>query len=147
MTESVRRGGPGDLRATAALAADVLPAAADAKSLRRFLEAPGGCLWVVPVVPEGEGLAGFLLAQLAADELEILWMGVAASRRREAIGRRLVEAALREEAVRVVHLEVRAGNRGARAFYRALGFEEAGVRGEYYGDGEDAVRMVRGEGG
>ena len=39
-------------------------------------------------------------------------------------------------------LEVRAGNSGAQALYRAFGFAPAGVRRAYYkDDGEDAIVM------
>jgi len=42
-----------------------------------------------------------------------------------------------------VTLEVRRSNAPARALYSSLGFEEAGVRRDYYGRGEDALIMRR----
>ena len=38
-------------------------------------------------------------------------------------------------------LEVRRGNAAARRLYESLGFEEVGVRRNYYGSGEDALIM------
>ena len=40
-------------------------------------------------------------------------------------------------------LELRAGNAGARAFYRAMGFSDAGLLPGYYRNREPALRMVR----
>ena len=40
-------------------------------------------------------------------------------------------------------LELRAGNAGARAFYRAMGFGDAGLLPGYYRKREPALRMVR----
>jgi len=41
-----------------------------------------------------------------------------------------------------VHLEVRANNDGAQAFYEKLGFRETGRKAAYYDGREDAVRMT-----
>ncbi len=46
--------------------------------------------------------------------------------------------------LRLVTLEVRAGNAGAQNFYLRLGFREDGIRPGYYPDtGEDALIMTR----
>jgi [ribosomal protein S18]-alanine N-acetyltransferase len=42
-----------------------------------------------------------------------------------------------------VHLELRAGNEAARAFYRSMGFAETIVVPGYYGGRESAMRMLR----
>ncbi|MCP3985405.1 MAG: GNAT family N-acetyltransferase [bacterium] len=137
----LRRGRRADLPAVEELAAKVLPAAGDASGLARYLDAAPGRLWVASA---GASLMGFLLAQRVEDEVEILWMGVAAAARRTGMGRALIEAAATETPLpTVIVLEVRAGNAGARAFYAALGFREDGVRGRYYPGGEDAIRMSR----
>jgi N6-L-threonylcarbamoyladenine synthase/ribosomal-protein-alanine N-acetyltransferase len=48
----------------------------------------------------------------------------------------------RKRGAREVFLEVRADNPGAQQLYRELGFEEIGVRPQYYQpDGVDAVVM------
>lgn len=81
------------------------------------------------------GLVGYLVAQHAADEGEILNLAVTPARHRDGIGRALVERALATLAghgARSVYLEVRESNAAARALYAALGFEEVGRRPAYY---------------
>src|SRR5687768_15728706 len=54
----------------------------------------------------------------------------------------LLLAYARARSARLVLLEVRRSNAAAIALYRALGFEEAGVRRGYYSDdGEDALEF------
>lgn len=63
---------------------------------------------------------------------------------RQGIGRTLMEAALeflRLAGVRAIDLEVGVKNRAAMALYRSLGFAEVGPLPDYYGLGEDGVRM------
>lgn len=94
-----------------------------------------------------EGVAGFLVGRTIADELEILNLAVARDFRRRGIGRRLVADALERaqgHGVGKCWLEVRAANRAAREFYRALGFAENSRRRRYYRDPEDdAIVCVR----
>ena len=77
-------------------------------------------------------MVGFILGQLAADEAEILTLGVRADRQRHGIGRKLVEAlarAAKKAEARRLHLEV--GGRqcaGARALQEARLQESAGAR-------------------
>ncbi|HXE74652.1 MAG TPA: ribosomal protein S18-alanine N-acetyltransferase [Candidatus Xenobia bacterium] len=90
---------------------------------------------------------GFVLARIAADEMEILNLAVRPVARRRGLGRRLVEEALaraRGRGARQCWLEVRASNRAALEFYRALGFKERARRTGYYRDPvEDAVICAR----
>ena len=87
-------------------------------------------------VAEQRGVvAGYVVAHRAADEGEILNLGVAAAHRRQGIGRALVERvlqALAERGVRTVYLEVRASNAAARRLYESLGFGEVARRARYY---------------
>ena len=87
--------------------------------------------------------AGFVLAQLAADEAEILSLGVAVKWQRHGLGRRLIEglirAAQRAEARRLF-LEVNAGNLAALKLYESLDFKKVGLRPRYYKrDGQPPV--------
>jgi ribosomal-protein-alanine N-acetyltransferase len=88
------------------------------------------------LVAEADGLvAGYVVAHCAADEGEILNLGVARAHRRRGVGRALVERVLAQLAargVRVVYLEVRESNAGARRLYEALGFGEVARRARYY---------------
>jgi ribosomal-protein-alanine N-acetyltransferase len=97
--------------------------------------------------PGGGGetvIAGYLCRWLVADEVHILNVAVHPDRRRHGIGQLLMREALREAracAAEAVTLEVRRSNTGARRLYEGLGFEEVGVRRNYYGRGEDALIM------
>lgn len=95
---------------------------------------------------EGGGLVGFAVGKIVGQDLaEIESVAVAVEGRRSGVGRALCEALVawfREEGAETVELEVRAGNDGAIALYRRLGFRETGRRKAYYrGPVEDAVLM------
>jgi len=80
-------------------------------------------------------VAGYVIAQDAADEGEILNLAVATGRQRRGVGRALAEralAALADRGVERVFLEVRQSNVAARALYSSLGFGEVGRRARYY---------------
>ncbi len=99
---------------------------------------------------EGEGIFGFLadedetplgviLCRIAADEMEVLTVGVTPAARRRGVGLALMTAALetaRRKTVASAFLEVAVDNPGAIALYAALGFRQAGVRRAYYHRGE-----------
>jgi ribosomal-protein-alanine N-acetyltransferase len=88
------------------------------------------------LVAEAQGTAaGYVVAHAAADEGEILNLGVAEAHRRRGVGRALVTAVLAllgAHGVRVVYLEVRDSNTGARRLYESLGFSEVARRARYY---------------
>lgn len=95
---------------------------------------------------EGEilGYCGFLFV---LDEAEIPNVCVKASARKRGIGRRMMSV-LMEEAKKlgmaVLYLEVRESNTPARALYISLGFEENGVRKNFYEHpSEHAVLMSK----
>ena len=80
-------------------------------------------------------LVAYWMSRDVADETHIMQLAVAPARRRRGLGRQLAQRVLAEKrrgGIRTAWLEVRAGNRAARALYGALGFEEAGVRRGYY---------------
>ena len=79
--------------------------------------------------------AGFALARRAADECELLSLGVLPAQRRLGIGRALLAAVCGRAAgagVRHVYLEVAADNWAARALYEAQGFQPSAWRKNYY---------------
>ncbi len=101
------------------------------------------------LVAEAAGeIAGYSVAHHAADEGEILNLGVAPAWRRRGVGRALVGAtlaALRQQGVATVFLEVRASNEVAQRLYAGLGFTPVGRRRHYYRfPTEDAVILRAG---
>lgn len=118
----------------AALHAGLFDEAWDADSISRLLSHPGSTAFIARLGTPAE-TAGFILGQLAADEAEILSLGVRADRQRHGIGRRLVEAlgrAAGKAGVRRLFLEVGRNNAPAFALYQGLGFQEVGCRKGYY---------------
>ncbi len=78
--------------------------------------------------------------------VHLVLMAVAPRWRRRGLARalfRYLEKLARYAGMEDARLELRAGNRGAEACYRALGFREIGVLRGYYQGREDALRMVR----
>lgn len=99
----------------------------------------------VIVLSDGGVVAGFAILRAVLDEAELLLIAVAPEAQRAgaatALWRR-IEDRCRGEGIHTVHLEVRASNGGARAFYARMGFIESGRRRGYYADPvEDAVLM------
>ena len=101
-------------------------------------------------------LLAYITLSVLAGEAEILNIAVQPEFRGKGFSRRLMRFAL-EDTLHGGHctrrelplqtwensvLEVRVGNVPARALYRGLGYQEAGLRKRYYSDGEDALIMT-----
>jgi ribosomal-protein-alanine N-acetyltransferase len=83
---------------------------------------------------------GFLLAQCAAGESEIINLAVAPVSRRQGIGGALVAKAMARallDGARTMFLEVADDNTAARALYDRIGFLQVGIRPGYYLRGPD----------
>lgn len=126
----------------------LFPEAWDATSIQNLLAHPGSTAFIARV-GQPPGTAGFILGQVAADEAEILSLGVHPDHQRHGIALRLIEAlgrAAKKAEARRLHLEVGQGNTAALALYRRLGFEETGGRKGYYerpgAAPEDAVTLA-----
>ena len=108
----------------------------DEAAFRALIGRPGAVAFLA-------GDDGFILAQAAADEAEILTLGVIPAARRCGLARALVEtaaAAVSKRGAGMFFLEVAADNAAAFALYRGLGFREAGIRPSYYRErGKSAV--------
>jgi ribosomal-protein-alanine N-acetyltransferase len=82
------------------------------------------------------GPAAFILCRVAADECEVLALGVVPADRRAGVAGALLDAALADahgRGARRVFLEVAEDNRAARGLYSAHGFARVGRRAGYYG--------------
>ncbi len=114
----------------------------DEAAMRALLAMPGCFGWVASLAGEPCGLA---LARVAADEAELLTIGVCPPLRGAGLGaamlRAVGEEAARRGAARMF-LEVAAHNQPAAALYRALGFATVGRRRRYYADGADALVLA-----
>jgi [ribosomal protein S18]-alanine N-acetyltransferase len=91
-------------------------------------------------------IPGFITARIAADEIEILNLGVAPDARRLGVATALLKAAMawgNENHAQKAFLEVRLSNSAAIQFYERAGFQAVGRRAKYYASpGEDALQLV-----
>jgi ribosomal-protein-alanine N-acetyltransferase len=82
---------------------------------------------------------------LVRDEIHILKIATDPDQRRQGHAARLLEQLMktaREQAYRLITLEVRRSNLAALSLYRRFGFHSVGIRANYYvEDSEDAVVM------
>ncbi|ADV81776.1 GCN5-related N-acetyltransferase [Terriglobus saanensis SP1PR4] len=138
----IRRAVLGDIEAMRELATE-------AKEAPHWLEADYRALVEVGVsgVAEIEGvLAGFICGRvlLPGLEAELESIVVAKKYRRQGVGKALSDWLLHAIAAKEVRLEVRESNAAARSMYRAMGFEDVGLRRGYYSQPvEDAILMLR----
>lgn len=91
---------------------------------------------------EADAPMGVILCRVAADEMEVLTVGVTPAARRAGVGKALMAAALdgaRAAGAKACFLEVAVDNDGAAALYEKLGFRRAGLRKAYYDRGPQGV--------
>ncbi len=107
----------------------------------------------VLVATEGEGagerVVGFAIMEYGEVRAHLSLLGVHPEHQRRGIGRSLLawlEKTALLAGVRVIELELRESNHGARRFYRELGYTEIGHVPGYYRGIETAIRMTRGIG-
>ena len=102
---------------------------------------------VALVAADGESVAGFLVGWIAADQVHIANIAVAARHRRRGVGTGMMLRLLEEAVLRGCtssSLEVRESNLAARSMYDRLGYHAVALRKSYYSNpAEDAVVMVK----
>jgi ribosomal-protein-alanine N-acetyltransferase len=98
---------------------------------------------------DGNGVIGFALGRLVADEAELLLLGVKRASQRTGAGELLVQrfvSVARAKGAKRLHLEVRDGNHAVKLYARA-GFNPVGRRKNYYTgrDGQiyDALTLAK----
>jgi ribosomal-protein-alanine N-acetyltransferase len=125
---------PGDAGAVAATHRGLFDRPWQLDGLQRLLELPTVRAFIAEA-GTAQVLAGFILGQLAADEAEILSIGVAPAWRRCGIAGRLIRefaASVSRAGAKRVLLEVAANNEPALALYVQQGFHRVGRRKCYY---------------
>lgn len=128
--------GPGDHHVLARLQAECFSDPWGADGMARTASLPGVFGLIARVTAVGKRAAvGFALARIAADEAELLTIGVLPAWRGQGLARRLLDAVLVRAAAlgaaRVL-LEVAEDNAAARALYARRNFEIVGRRPNYY---------------
>ena len=104
--------------------------------------------YVCSVDDKGGGIRAYAILMPTADEAELLNIGVAQAEQRKGLGRAMLAEMLnlaRAKQLRRVFLEVRSSNAAAIALYRSAGFNEIGIRRDYYQNtngSEDALVMA-----
>ena len=103
-------------------------------------------VWLVAM--EGERLAGYVGSQTVMGETDMMNIAVDPEFRRRGIAGQLVDALVAELKTRQSHcltLEVRASNEPARALYEKLGFQQVGLRKNYYRNPKEDALILRKE--
>lgn len=102
------------------------------KSIASELENPLS-LWLV--AEENGQVYGYVGSQTVLDESDMMNVAVDPRFRRQGIARALIEtliAELSKMGSRCLRLEVRVSNENARALYARMGFQQLGLRKNYY---------------
>ena len=88
---------------------------------------------------------GFIVYRIAADEAEIITIGVNPEMRHNGIASTMIgiiEKTLKNQGVKKLFLEVASNNIPAQKLYENTGFKTVGLRPKYY-DGIDAILMSK----
>ena len=144
---ALSRIGPFDVAVVSALHAECFGEGQwDERDVAEILAMPGAFGFIAS---KHDIPAGFVLARVAADECEILSLGVRPAVRQSRLGRSLLKSTLEHAAAsgaRAVYLEVAEDNEAARRLYAREGFTVIGRRQAYYRRGNDrgATALVLG---
>jgi ribosomal-protein-alanine N-acetyltransferase len=115
-----------------------------AATFRTLLRRPGAELWVAELEPVG--VIGYYVLWCIQDQGEVANIAVEERFRGQGIGARLLDHALEvavSRGVESVYLEVRISNQRASALYASRGFEQIGVRRNYYERPREDARVLR----
>lgn len=95
---------------------------------------------------EDGNVLGYGFVVVAGEDADVANVAVSPAQRRKGIARKMLESLVSKAGslgVKRLYLEVRVSNAAAMALYLKMGFVGRYVRPRYYGDGEDALIMVK----
>lgn len=136
-----------DASAIAAMSRDLIEAGLGwqyrSQRVRQLIEDPET---ITLVARDGELMIGFAVMTFGDERAHLVLLAVRRSCQRRGIARQMARWLLASAAtagIASVHVELRARNEAAYAFYRALGFAETIRVPGYYRGRETAIRMMR----
>lgn len=103
-------------------------------------------LWLVAL--DGKTVVGYVGSQSVLGQADMMNIAVSPEYRRQGVAQELVRrlvAALSENKVNALMLEVRASNEPAKALYGKLGFHQVGKRPNYYRNPREDALILRKE--
>ena len=139
----IRFAAPDETEALAAISAQE-PDSWTAEGFAGTLKTETARVWVAE---ESGVICAYAVIYFDSDGAELVQIAVGRNARRRGIASQLLAAVLlflEEQSVPQIVLEVRAGNKPARAFYLKHGFAEIFIQRNFYRDPpDDAVRMIK----
>jgi ribosomal-protein-alanine N-acetyltransferase len=126
--------GPERAAAIAGLHAGLFDPPWSESGVRDMLDHPAATSFVATLGGPAD-VVGFIIGQIAADESEILSIGVHPEHQKRGVGRLLVEGlirAVKRAEIHRIYLDVATDNAAALNFYSKLKFTPSGVRKGYY---------------
>jgi len=125
---------PVEAKIVANLFGEIFPEPWSETSIQQLLK-HDGTVALAAARPGNAAPAGFAIFRLAADEAEILSLGVTPPNRRRGVGQALVGAVLASASAHGcarIFLEVAEDNLAARNLYQCMGYQPSGLRSGYY---------------
>lgn len=135
---------PTDVTKVARLEVESFSTPWSAATFRTLLRRSGAELWVAELEPDG--VIGYYVLWCIQDQGEVANIAVEERFRGRGIGALLLDHALdvaSSRGVESVYLEVRVSNEQAGALYASRGFEQIGVRRNYYERPREDARVLR----
>lgn len=100
-------------------------------------------LWLVAL--DGDTVVGYIGSQTVLGEADMMNVAVAPEYRRRGIARKLVEELISRLDAHSLTLEVRVSNENARRLYSSMGFQQVGLRRNYYEKPREDALILRKE--
>lgn len=137
----IRRTVYNDIKNMAEIEMECIPGPWSVSSFEREFSARGSIFLMA--VGENDEICGFITANAVLDEINIYNVAVKEKFRRQGIAYALL-CELDKENAEMINLEVRESNSAAIALYKKCGFEQVGMRRNFYSAPvENAVLMTK----